>query len=763
MLIDLVRIEGLAVHGAQVALVSPAGPARFAREAGGGAGWEDLRGAAGAGPWRVVATPGAAWVVGAGRAVRAAAGAAAAAVDLGAAAAAGAVAVADDGARWAIAVGVDVRVGIAGAAAAASAPVAPLPQACRELAFLGRSLVAAGDAGLFSLDVGDPAAAWRTLSSDPPIYTLVPDGGKLHYVGRTGAHALEADLTPARDARDFFRLDGGRLWGGPGGIVGLRDRLFALSGTPNLRNWAPLSEPALTVRSYAAGQVRSVLPARAGVYLGTAGSGLLFLPAGDTRWERVVLPGLSGVHAAEAVLVAAEAAGAGAAEAAVWVAAGGALWRVADVEGIAPAPEPVARALLVFPRGPDPALADSMVYPDGSGAHACGAVLWKDALWYAAGAVPGEQAGVLRRATAAEDASLVASPPGPAAQDLVLDTEERPWAVLATRLVHLAALAGEGVAGAPDAIAVGAVPNVDEFAAAHAPEAELPGRLGRFRARPITAVAFARDAAIVAVAGGADTRAPISQMHQTHFRARVVHVGLDGRPESVVSITEDGTDRAAVGVRAMSVRGSELWLAAAFGLAAFRRVPPGDPPAPPRYELHALGTPGVQRPPYVRLLLVNAGVDRLVIDPFAWVRVTESSWHRWTAEAYERYQGIGPVTMEHEPWKTPAAEALFGPGEHVPGPEPRPYNPNRDRGWTRVEPPPPGLPTESAAVTAAADTDGALWLGTTAGLVRFDRATETYRTLGARDGLTTQRITSLRPQAGWLLVSTIDGVFLLPA
>jgi hypothetical protein len=192
-------------------------------------------------------------------------------------------------------------------------------------------------------------------------------------------------------------------------------------------------------------------------------------------------------------------------------------------------------------------------------------------------------------------------------------------------------------------------------------------------------------------------------------------------------------------------------------------MPSADPAAAPRYEPHPLGTPGLQRPPYVRLVFVHAGLDRLVIDPFAWIRLGDAAWHRWTAESYERYEGVAPAAMEHEPWRTPAAAALFGPSQDIPGPEPRPYNPNRDRGWRPLEPLPPGLPAESAAVTAAADTDGALWLGTTAGLVRFDRASGTYRTLDARDGLTTPRVTSLRAQSGWLVVSTIDGVFLLAA
>jgi ligand-binding sensor domain-containing protein len=160
---------------------------------------------------------------------------------------------------------------------------------------------------------------------------------------------------------------------------------------------------------------------------------------------------------------------------------------------------------------------------------------------------------------------------------------------------------------------------------------------------------------------------------------------------------------------------------------------------------------------------VHAGRDRLLVDAFAWRRFGESHWHRWTGDELQRYEGRARVDLAHDPWSTPAARATLPPDAPPLPREPRPYLADHDPGWLPASPAPSGLPADSAAVTCALETDDALWIGTTAGLVRFDPAASAYALIGAARGLPTPRIVSVRPSAGYVLVSTIDGVFLLPA
>jgi hypothetical protein len=643
------------------------------------------------------------------------------------------------------------------------APLA-LPAATGDAPLRGQTLGMTPPAVRLAAHDGDAGLRWRALRVTPPVVGLAVQDGVLWLTDRTGAHALGRDFAPQPDARDAFRLDGGRLFAGAGGLVGLRDRPFALGGTARLRAFAPLPDPAASIRDYVSpAQVRALVPAAAGTWMALSAAGLWFLPAGEHTWERIALPGAPPRGGAELPVALA------ASEGAVWVGLGACLWRAADVPGAPPAPAPVARALLVFPRGPDPALAGTMVYPDEAGAMATGAVWAAGALWYAARAVPGEQPGTLVRADAAgERPARAGTPPDPAAplaaQDLVLDAEAHAWVVLEDRALRLDALAcadasggaGSGSdsgAGAPgpeplrgadarDAVGVATRPNSDAFSAACTSAAALERALDG-PPRPITAIAFTREAAIVAVAGGPDLRRPLATMTSFVHRSRVVHVPLAGDTPPL-PVADDAADPTLVAVRAIAARGREVHLATAFGLRAFWRR--AAPDGRQTYEPLALGAFGVDLPPWVHLAFVHAGRDRLLVEGLAWKRRKEDVWHRWTGERLERYAGgprVDPVVRGRGTVQA------------------RPYLAERDPGWVALPAAPAGLTVTADAATAAAETAAAVFIGTHAGLVRYDESRDEYDTLDAARGLQTGRINSLRVCDDHVLVSTIDGVFVV--
>ena len=830
------EITDIATGGGALALASAAGPARWS-EAG---GWEDLRAIAGAGPHRAIVTPGALWIAGATRAVRLAPGGAAAAFD-------GATFVAEDAERWAVLGPGGGRCDRHDGSAPLALPAPPGETAA--LALHAGWLVAAGSAGLHALDPAATPPAWRALPCTPPVRELAAHDGLLFYVDRSGARALGAGLAPHPDARDWFRLDGGRLFSGPGGLVGLRDRLFELAGTPRLRNWTPLADPGGAIRDYlSAAQIRALAPGAAGTYMGLASGGLWLLPAGESRWERLPLPGLPASDAAATVRVALDGTR-------LFVACGAGLWQARDTAGAPPILRPFARALLVFPQGPDPELAESMVYPDGSGALAAGALFANDALWYAARAMPGLQAGVLRRADPTSDAPAWPGEPAPLAANLLLDAEERAWVLQTDRAVELetflamppspeerrtaaraAAAAARAAAAGPDddedeadaaddaaadpadaaaaadpADAAGAAGGADAAGAANAEHPDDPADPGAAGApappaapaadaaspaaslappgaapsrptlikvaarantaavagvfapagaspaappgmhvRPITALAFTREgAAIVATAGGLDLTRATANRDRTRFRAAVLHLqpATAGTPTRVVPVTDDVAQPLDVGVRALAVQGRTLYVAGAFGLRAFwRRGARGAPDE--AWEPQALGAPGVDLPPWTQLQFVHAGRDRLVHSGFAWKRPS-AAWERWSGRTVERYGGT-------------AAASLVDSTQPRTPPRPRPYLAMRDPGWhPAAEPSPEGFPAGPAVVRDAADTEDGVWLGTTLGLVRLDATTGAAVTFGPADGLPTPHVTTLRLCSGWLVASTIDGVFLL--
>ncbi len=133
---------------------------------------------------------------------------------------------------------------------------------------------------------------------------------------------------------------------------------------------------------------------------------------------------------------------------------------------------------------------------------------------------------------------------------------------------------------------------------------------------------------------------------------------------------------------------------------------------------------------------------------------------RWTGARLERYAGTKPADVTFDPWASP--ELPPPPGPRAPR-EPRPYVPEHDPGWQPVEGEPPALPAGAERVTCAAESGAALWIGTTHGLARFDEAKERYETFGPERGLSVGHVTALDVEGGWLLVSTMDGLFLVPA
>jgi hypothetical protein len=313
----------------------------------------------------------------------------------------------------------------------------------------------------------------------------------------------------------------------------------------------------------------------------------------------------------------------------------------------------------------------------------------------------------------------------------------------------------------PTALAVGARPNDAVPRAALVPAADLPAALGTFESRLITALTFTRDGALVAVAGGLDLNRPMAFMRRYVYRAFAVQLDADPPPGRTLTITDDVTQPFDVNVRALAPRGREVWLATAYGLRGYWRRGTG---ADAAYAPIALGRPGVDYPPYTQLGFAHAGRDRLLLSSFAWKRWKDERWVRWTGTRLEQYAGTGAVELAEDPW-APQRPRLRAPAEpRRPELRPRPYSPARDPGWRPVEgPPPPGLTLGVCLVTDAAESESRLWIGTNAGLTAYDEPAASYDTYGPERGLQTAAVTTLRASQGYLLVSTFDGIFLLPA